>query len=127
MDVYELIRQLIDDTEVLAHCLFLFAGDSAVIEDSNRGLKSYDALWIRLQTGLSKSDKFNAFADLVDVDKHLESQGGCFSSTVGENLRKLLDDSGIDRNDYRHLDSSRTQSSDLQQQIISAVYARDVE
>ena len=126
MDVCELIRQLIDDTEVLAHCLFLFAGDSAVIEDSNRGLKSYDALRMRLQTGLSKSDKFNAFADLVDVDKHLISQEGDFSLTVGENLRRLLDDAGIDRNDYRHLDSLRTQSSDLQQQIISAVYARNI-
>ena len=126
MDVYELIRQLIDDTEVLAHCLFLFAGDSAVIKDSVRGLKSYDALWIRLQTGLSKSDKFNAFADLVDIDQHLRSQGNDFSLRVGENLREILDGVRIDLNDYSHFDSSRSKSSDLQQQVISAVCARSI-
>lgn len=124
MDIYELIRQLIDDTEVLAHCLFLFAGDHAVIDDPNRGFKSYDALWIRLQTGLIKSDKFNAFADLVDIDQHLESQGKDFPNKVRKNLEKFLNDAAIDREEYKHLDGYRSKYSDLQQRVIEAVCSR---
>jgi len=124
MDICELIRQLIDDTEVLAHCLFLFAGDRSVIDDPNRGFKSYDALWIRLQTGLIKSDKFNAFADLVDIDQHLKSQGNDFPNKVRKNLERFLVDAAIDQEDYKHLDGYRSKYSDLQQRVIEAVCSR---
>ncbi|MFN5514042.1 MAG: BREX system ATP-binding domain-containing protein [Cyanobacteriota bacterium] len=73
-DVYEIIRQLIDDTEILESCLFIFAGRRSIIDDYNRGFRSYDALWIRLQTGLVDGEKFNPLADLVDVNKHLQTQ-----------------------------------------------------
>lgn len=73
-DVYEIIRQLIDDTEILEYCLFLVGGKRSLVNDYDRGFRSYDALWIRLQTGLVASEKFNSLADIVDIDKHFEAQ-----------------------------------------------------
>ncbi len=73
LDVCELVRQLIDDTELLSGCLFLLSGRKSIIQDDNRSFRSYDALWARLQTGLADYGRFNPFADLVDVDKHLAS------------------------------------------------------
>ena len=89
-DVYEIIRQLIDDAEMLEYCLFLIGGQRSLIEDYDRGFRSYDALWIRLQTGLIESDKFNSLADLVDVDKHLQSQNNQFLNQVYKQLNTLL-------------------------------------
>lgn len=120
-DICELIRQLIDDTEVLAHCLFLLAGDRVMIEDYNRGFKSYDALWIRLQTGLAESNRFNAFADLVDIDQHLAAQGEDFPIQIFRKLMAVLDAEMIDREDYKLPDDYRSRYSDLQQTIIEAV------
>lgn len=51
-DICELFRQLIDDAELLNNFLLLLAGRREVIEDEKRGFVSYDALWMRLQTGL---------------------------------------------------------------------------
>ena len=51
-DTYELLRQLIDDMELLNNFLLILAGDKVLIDDDKRGLKSYEALWMRLQTGL---------------------------------------------------------------------------
>ncbi len=93
-DVYEIIRQLIDDTETLEYCLFILGGRRSIIEDYDRGFRSYDALWIRLQTGLVGSEKFNSLADLIDVDKHLQTQqeNQQFLNQVYKKLHTLLSD-----------------------------------
>jgi hypothetical protein len=93
-DVYEIIRQLIDDTETLEYCLFILGGRRSIIEDYDRGFRSYDALWIRLQTGLVGSEKFNSLADLIDVDKHLQTQqeNQQFLNQVYKKLHTLLAD-----------------------------------
>lgn len=126
-DICELIRQLIDDTEVLAHCLFLIAGDLVIIEDPNRGFKSYDALWLRLQTGLIEGDRFNAFADLVNIDKHfaainqdLAKDKKSFPTEVFKKLGSVLKAEKISRDDYKFPDDFN-QCTDLQQRVIEAV------
>jgi len=101
-DTYELIRQLIDDTELLRHFFVLLAGRPAIEEDEKRGFKSYEALWMRLQTGLARSERFNPFADIVDVNKHLEEVGGedTFASQVAKRLGETLAARGLERH-YR--------------------------
>ncbi len=93
-DVYEIIRQLIDDTETLEYCLFILGGRRSIIEDYDRGFRSYDALWIRLQTGLAESKIFNSLADLIDIDKHLQTQqkNEQFLNQVYKKLHTLLSD-----------------------------------
>jgi hypothetical protein len=69
-DTCEIFRQLIDDVELLNGFLLLLSGRRQIIDDEKRGFKSYEALWMRLQTGLVPSTRFNPYADIVDVDAH---------------------------------------------------------
>lgn len=94
-DICELFRQLIDDAELLSNFLLLLAGQREIIEDERRGFVSYDALWMRLQTGLVEK-KFNPLADMVDIDAHLEVNGQDFSDRVKTHLRQILTEMGVE-------------------------------
>lgn len=96
-DTYEMLRQLIDDMELLNRFLLILAGDKVLIDDDKRGLKSYEALWMRLQTGLVPIDKFNPFADMVDIDLHLKSLGENFYEQVKQRLIELFELNGLKR------------------------------
>ncbi len=67
-DTYENIRQLIDDIDSMKNILFVYAFDRALIDDENAGLKSYQALWLRIQNEIV-GERFNRFADMVDMDR----------------------------------------------------------
>ena len=67
-DTYESIRELIDDIDTMHHVLFLFSFDRSLMDDENFGLKSYQALWARIQNEVV-SDRFNRFADIIDLDR----------------------------------------------------------
>lgn len=94
-DTCELFRQMIDDAELLDHFALLLAGRRDMVEDDRRGFKSYEALWMRLQTGLLPVDRFNPLADIVDTDMHLVAQGKDFGDRVQIRLQKLFQESGI--------------------------------
>lgn len=121
LDVCELVRQLIDDTEVLSGCLFLLSGRKDIIEDNNRSFRSYNALWARLQIGLADYDRFNPFADLVDVDKHLASDDRLLPK-IFERIKGLVANQEVDLTpppDYR------TANSELQKIVIDAVCIKE--
>ena len=67
-DTYESIRQLIDDIDSLKHVMFLFAFDRELLDNELSGIKSYQALWMRIQNEIT-GDRFNRFADIVDLDR----------------------------------------------------------
>ncbi|SHH03607.1 P-loop protein of unknown function [Thermosyntropha lipolytica DSM 11003] len=69
-DVCEMIRQFIDDGDLLRHLFIVIAGRPEMLEDMRRGFKSYEALWMRIQSGLTGIDRFNSLADVVEVDKY---------------------------------------------------------
>lgn len=66
-DAYESIRELIDEIDTLKNIMFLFSFDAKLIEDEMMGLKSYQALWMRIQNEVV-SQRFNRFTDIVDLD-----------------------------------------------------------
>ena len=66
-DAYECIRELIDEIDTLQHIMFVFAFDRRLIDDELTGLKSYQALWLRVQNEIV-SDMFNLFTDIIDLD-----------------------------------------------------------
>lgn len=68
-DTYESIRQLIDEIDSMKSVMFLFGFDRIMMDDENYGLKSYQALWMRIQNEVA-SEKFNKFADIVDFDRY---------------------------------------------------------
>lgn len=67
-DSYESIRQLIDDIDTMHNIMFVFAFDRAMIDDEKYGLKSYQALWMRIQNEI-ESSRFNCFTDIADLDR----------------------------------------------------------
>lgn len=67
-DTYESIRQLIDDIDSMKNIMFVYAFDRALIDDENAGLKSYQALWMRIQNEIL-GERFNRFSDMVDMDR----------------------------------------------------------
>ena len=66
-DAYECIRELIDEIDTLRHIMFMFAFDRRLIDDEIAGVKSYQALWLRVQNEIM-SDMFNPFTDIIDLD-----------------------------------------------------------
>ncbi|MDR1206243.1 MAG: ATP-binding protein [Peptococcaceae bacterium] len=67
-DAYESIRELIDEIDTLSHIMFVFAFDRELADNESAGLKSYQALWMRVQNEI-ESRRFNLFADIIDLDK----------------------------------------------------------
>ncbi len=67
-DTYESIRQLIDDIDSMKNIIFLYAFDRKLIDEENTGLKSYQALWMRIQNEIV-GEWFNRYTDMVDLDR----------------------------------------------------------
>lgn len=67
-DSYEVIRELIDDIDSFRYFFLVFGFDRILIDNETNGLKSYQALWLRMQNEIVSS-RINLFADLFDLDK----------------------------------------------------------
>jgi Cdc6-like AAA superfamily ATPase len=87
-DAYESIRQLIDDIDSMRYVLFLFCMDREMLDDDSLGVKSYQALWMRMQNEVI-SIRFNRFGDIVDMDRYGDESYG--EETIQEMSRKLTD------------------------------------
>ena len=70
-DTYESIRQLIDDIDSMRYVMFLMAFDRSLMDDESYGMKSYQALWMRIQSEVV-STRFNRFADIIDLDRYAD-------------------------------------------------------
>jgi hypothetical protein len=66
-DAYESIRELIDEIDTLSHSMFVFSFNRELLEDEAKGLKSYQALWMRIQNEI-EGNRINRFADIIDMD-----------------------------------------------------------
>ena len=67
-DAYESMRELIDEIDTLRNIFFLFAFNRKLIDDDIYGVKSYQALWLRIQNEI-RSDRLNRFSNMIDLDK----------------------------------------------------------
>ena len=67
-DAYESIRELIDEIDTLRNVFFLYAFDRKLIDDDVYGIKSYQALWFRIQNEI-QSERLNRFSNLIDLDR----------------------------------------------------------
>lgn len=67
-DTYESIRQLIDDIDSMKNMMFVYAFDRELLDNENAGIKSYQALWMRIQNEIV-GERFNRFADMIDLDR----------------------------------------------------------
>lgn len=67
-DTYESIRQLVDDIDSMKNIMFFVAFERELLDNDNAGLKSYQALWMRIQNEVV-GERFNCFSDIVDLDR----------------------------------------------------------
>ncbi len=67
-DTYESIRQLIDEIDSLHNIMIVYGFDRNMIDNEREGLKSYQALWMRIQNEVL-SERFNRFVDIADLDR----------------------------------------------------------
>ena len=70
-DTYESIRQLIDDIDSMKYLMFLLCFDRVLMDNENAGIKSYQALWMRIQNEVV-SPRFNSFADIIELDRYAD-------------------------------------------------------
>lgn len=70
-DTYESIRQLIDDIDSMRGVMFLMCFRRELMDDDSYGMKSYQALWMRVQNEIV-SARFNRFADILDLDRYAD-------------------------------------------------------
>ncbi len=87
-DTYESLRQLIDEIDTLSGVFITFAFRRELIDDDKKGLKSYQALWMRIQNEVS-SKRFNRFADIIDLDALARQEYG--SDVIIDMSRKLAE------------------------------------
>ena len=52
----------------MKNIMFVYAFDREMIDNENAGLKSYQALWMRIQNEIV-GERFNRFTDVVDLDR----------------------------------------------------------
>ncbi|MCL2150225.1 MAG: ATP-binding protein [Dehalococcoidia bacterium] len=67
-DAYESLRELIDEIDTLRNVFFLLAFDRKLIDDVVNGMKSYQALWFRIQNEI-QSERLNRFSSMIDLDR----------------------------------------------------------
>lgn len=77
-DTYESIRQLIDDIDNMRYIMFTLCFDRELMDNDSYGIKSYQALWLRIQNEIV-SPRFNKFADIIDMDRYADE---CYSPDI---------------------------------------------
>ncbi len=72
-DVYEMLRQVIDDLDFLKNFLMIIAGNTKIVTDEKYGFESYHALWMRIQQSFKQEQIINPYSDMIDANLVLAS------------------------------------------------------
>ena len=99
-DAYESIRELIDEIDTLHNIMFIFSFDSKLAEDENAGIKSYQALWMRIQNEVA-GERFNRFGDMSDLDKLAAQEYN--GEIIGEMSASLAEVMNIYQSGYKKI------------------------
>lgn len=109
-DAYESIRQLIDDIDSMQHLMLVFAFDRELIDNENAGMKSYQALWMRIQNEVI-SVRVNCFADILDLDRVADQE---YTEEVLQEMSQKLSDVLL-RNGVQAIPLNREQAGTLEE------------
>ena len=93
-DSYECIRQLIDEIDTMRYLLFVMCLDRRLMDDENIGMKTYQALWLRIQNEVV-GHRFNSFADIINLDRYEEeSLDETSAMEMSQKLSEILAEMG---------------------------------
>jgi hypothetical protein len=65
VDAYEVLRQLVDNTDEMANCMFVVVASPSFVSDPARGLDAYQALKLRIFDEVRDVNRDNPFSSLV--------------------------------------------------------------
>jgi hypothetical protein len=65
LDAYEVLRQLVDNTDEMANCITVVLVSPAFLSDSPRGLDAYQALKLRIFDEVRDANRDNPFSSLI--------------------------------------------------------------
>ncbi|MGH9155859.1 MAG: BREX system ATP-binding domain-containing protein [Acidimicrobiales bacterium] len=65
LDAYELLRQLVDNTDELSHCCVVVLAAAEFLSDPNRGVDAYQALKLRICDEVRDRNRDNPYSSLV--------------------------------------------------------------
>jgi hypothetical protein len=65
LDAYELLRQLVDNTDELSHCCVVVVAAPEFLSDPNRGLDAYQALKLRIYDEVRDRLRDSPYSSLV--------------------------------------------------------------
>ncbi len=65
LDAYELLRQLVDNTDELSHCCVVVLAAPEFVSDQNRGVGAYQALKLRIYDEIRDRNRDNPYSSLV--------------------------------------------------------------
>lgn len=68
LDAYELLRQLVDNTDELGHCAVVVVAAPEFLTDEARGVAAYQALKLRVHDEVRDRRRQNPFASLVRLE-----------------------------------------------------------
>ena len=68
LDAYELLRQLVDNTDELSHCAVVVVAAPEFLTDEARGVSAYQALKLRVHDEVRDRRRQNPFASLVRLE-----------------------------------------------------------
>ncbi|MGH9131510.1 MAG: BREX system ATP-binding domain-containing protein [Acidimicrobiales bacterium] len=75
LDAYEVMRQLVDNTDELAHCFVAVIAAPELLTDHNRGLDAYQALKLRIFDEVRDRHRDNPFSSLLRLGPAANRQG----------------------------------------------------
>jgi hypothetical protein len=65
LDAYEVLRQLVDNTDEMANCMVVVVASPAFLTDAHRGIDAYQALKLRIFDEVRDQHRDNPFSSLV--------------------------------------------------------------
>ena len=68
IDAYEVLRQLVDNTDELAHCLVAVVAAPTFVTDTNRGVDAYQALKLRIFDEVRDRHRDNPFSSMLRLE-----------------------------------------------------------
>ena len=67
-EFFESVRQLIDGIDTLSFIMILLGFQRELLDDEQKGIRSYEALWLRIQHEVA-GQRANLFRDFLDLDE----------------------------------------------------------
>ncbi len=65
LDAYEVLRQLVDNTDEMANCMAIVLASPAFLSEPSRGLDAYQALKLRIFDEVRDANRDNPFSSLI--------------------------------------------------------------